>query len=284
MELGEAESRIRALPLLAGLTEGVKSSAAGVFLDVSDLLRYDDGEALIHGGYLSFDTGYVLIDGAVAVESPAGEPIEVKAPALLGEMAQFRAADVRSATVRAKGTAHALQFFWEDLYARADEVMPEKERAAFRAAVEAQVWERFQFKNVTNIGLFADLDGDLKQRVCLPFPSISERHAIKGVDTLFSQGSRSDGSGYLVVSGSIKLFRKDRSEKTVNAPDLVGIFPANTDRGVEWTATAMANGEAEVLKFSWEQYTKELTRRLSREEFQALKASIKNNASKHFWH
>ncbi len=284
MEAELAESKIVQLPLLQSLDAAVRASVAKVFLDVSDMLSYPEGEVLIHGGYLSFDTGFVLLDGTAVLEGGKSDGIELNGPALLGEMAQFRSADVRSASVRSKAGAVALQFYWGDLYTRAKECMSADALLAFQTAIERVVWERFEFKNILELGMFADLSPEIRLRASLAFPSITERLSIKGVDTLFNQNTRCNGSGYLVVKGSLKLFRSDKNEKEVVAPDIIGIFPNKADRGTDWTATAMANGEAEVLKFSWETYTQELTRRLKRDEQAALVASIKNNAKRHFWH
>jgi hypothetical protein len=82
----------------------------------------------------------------------------------------------------------------------------------------------------------------------------------------------------------VKLFRKDGGEKMTEAPDIIGIFPNKGDKGTEWTATAMASGEADVLKFSWDHYTDQILKRLSMDEQKAFVASLKNNAKKHFWH
>ena len=284
MEAEQAESKIVQLPLLQPLDAAVRANVAKVFLDVSDMFLYPEGEVLIHGGYLSFDTGFVLLDGAAVLEGGKSDGVELSGPALLGEMAQFRAADVRSATVRSKAGAVALQFYWSDLYTRAKECMSGDALASFQDAIERVVWERFEFKNILDIGMFADLTPEIRLRASLAFPSITERLNIKGVDTLFNQNTRCNGSGFLLVKGSLKLFRSDKSEKELNAPDIIGIFPNKSDRGTDWSATAMANGEAEVLKFSWETYTQELTRRLKREEQTALVASIKNNGKRHVWH
>lgn len=284
MDVDTAAKQIASLDFLSSLNEQTRSDVAGVFLNVSDVFHYEDGEALINAGYLSFDTGYVLVDGKAAIEFTDRDPIEISAPALLGEMAQFRSADMRSATVRAKGSAVAAQFYWEDLYESAEQQLADNEHEAFRDAVERQIWQRFEFKEILNLPLFSGLSGPLRLRVCLPFPSIAERIRLKEVDTLFNEGSLCKATGYILVRGKLKLFRKASGEKIINSPDIVGIFPNKGEKGVEWTATAMASGEAELLKFSWDHYTDQLVKRLSRDDRKAFVDSLKANAAKHFWH
>ena len=283
METATAIQRIAELELFSKLTQETRNQVAEVFLNVSDLLQYEDGEPLINLGYLSFDTGYVLVDGRVVVEASEKERINITAPALLGEMAQFRTFDVRSATVRAQGGAVAAQFYWEDLYRAAERELSEEAHRAFRNAVERQTWDRFEFKEIMDLPLFADLPEELRLRVCLPIPSFAERIRLKEIDTLFSQGSPCKGFGYLLVCGKIKLLRKDVGERPISAPDLIGIFPNKGDKGKEWSATAMADGEADILRFSWDHYSDQLVKRLTREEQLALVASIKKNGAKHFW-
>lgn len=284
MEVAEIQEQVKNLSLFADLNESDRGLIADIFTDVSDVYRYGDGEALIHVDYLSFDTGFLLAKGSASVENGRGDPIVINSPALLGEMSQFRVGDLRSATVRSQDECIALQFFWADLYAHAEEKLPGAVYSRFRQSIEHQVWDRFQFKNLTELHMFAGLDEGLRVRVCQPFSTLSERLKLANVDILFNQGSLCQATGYLVVSGSLKLYKKEKGEKIIQVPDIVGVFPGKSEKGAEWTATAMANGEAELLKFSWDQYSAELVRRLTREEQHAYVASIKEHGAKHFWH
>jgi hypothetical protein len=284
MNAADAQQKVGQLPLLEGLADDVRSQVGSALVEVSDMYRYADNEILIHAGYLSFDTGFALIEGGVEIDSVDGQNIAISSPALLGEMSQFKAGDRRSATVRAKGVCIALQFSWADLYTHAEEVMPADTIRVFKEAVEIQVWERFQYKNLVDLGMLVGLHDDLKQKVCRPFPSITERQHLQGVDILFNEGGRCQTTGYLLVEGSIKLFRKNQNEMIVQSPNIIGIFPGKGEEGTEWSATAMPNGEAELLQFSWQQYSDELVAHLTREEQQDFVGSIKTNAKKHFWH
>lgn len=284
MDAAAAASRIADLELLKALPDDARSQTAEVFLDVSDVLAYEDGESLITEGFLSFGTGYALVDGVAVVELANSDYVELTAPTLLGEMAQFRAADMRSATVRAKGRAVAAQFYWDDLYRAAEVTLPDAVHQQFRQAVEKQMWERFQHKNITQIALLSGIPDDVRERVCMPLPSLSDQISLGETDTLFSEGANCKRTGYLLVVGKLRLFRKDKSEKIIEAPDIVGVFPNKSEKSQEWSATAMAQGSAEVLKFSWEQYSDQLVRRLSRDEQETYINSLRDNRSKHFLH
>jgi len=284
MDPSTVAQRISELPLMKELPADARKQVAEVFLEVADVLRYEDGEPLITEGYLSFLTGYVLVDGKANVEPPDRDPIEVSAPAMFGEMAQFRTSDMRSATVRAKGSAIAAQFYWEDLYRVAEEKLSKEAHRAFRDAVERQIWERFEFKEIVNLPLWSDLPEEIRLKVCMPFPSIAECVRLQEIDTLFNQGTVCKGTGYLLVRGKLKLFRKGEGEKIIDTPNIAGIFPNKSDKITEWTATAMASGQAELLKFSWDKYIAVILKVLSRDEQVAFVASVKKNVSKHFRH
>lgn len=283
MDTTAIDAKVRALPLLDGMDASAKPLVAAAIRGVSNVLRYDEDDTLIQEGHLSFGTGYLLVDGAVSIELDPN-PVDLTAPALLGEMAQFKAMDLRNANVRAKNEVTALQFYWDDLYESAAKTLPPEAMTQFRDALERQVWERFPYKNIVDLPLFGDLTLDLKSRVCRPFTSISERIALKPVEALFNQGAKCKMTGFLLVGGKLRLMRRHEHELILAAPNILGIFPGKNENGKEWTATAMAEGDAEVLKFSWERYTRELTSRFSRDEQNQIIGSFKNNAKKHFWH
>jgi hypothetical protein len=284
MNATTAQDKVSRLPVFEGLSDEIRSQVGNALVDVSDMYRYSDNETLIHEGYLAFDTGFVLLEGSAEVENERGPATSVPSPALLGEMSQFTAGDRRSATIHAKGVCVALQFSWGDLYAHVKDLMSPENIRIFQDAVEKQVWNRFEHKEILNIGMLADLNPQLKEKVCRPFPSISERHHIAGVDILFNAGGRCQSIGYLLVAGQIKIFRQYHNETIVSAPNIIGIFPRKGEKGTEWSATAMPVGEAEVLQFSWDEYSDALVDRLTREEQMAFIGSIKANQNKHFWH
>ncbi len=281
----DAKPHLTQLPLLARMSPEAKDKIAQLFLDTSDNNTYEDGEALMSAGYLSFDTGYVLWEGHVAIESESGETVaEVAAPATMGEMSQFSSGDTRNATVRAIGEAHALRFSWEDLYAEAQESLSKEENAAFRGALEELVWDRFPEKSILSLAMFNDLSDATKTQVCIPLPWITEVVNLKPNETLFKEGVSCNETGFLLLDGALNLARTGKGEKIVASPDIVGIFPAKSEEPPKWSATAIAIEPARILQFSWGQYTRRLAKRLSKDDQKALIQSIKNNASKHFWH
>lgn len=283
--MGQQEdlAKVAGLSLLDAMPGETKQRAAQLFLDVGEHWDLADGEALLHEGYLSFESGYVLIEGSVEIVRSGGSPIVIAAPALLGEMSQFKSGDTRSATVRAKGTATVLQFPWDDLYARMKERLSKEEQRMFMDAMERLVWERFDRLSLMDLDMFSDLNQELKRKVCLVFPWITEVVICKDEQILFEEGGHCGSKGHLLTQGAIRLTTSGGRSKVYEAPNIIGVMPKH-EPGLQWTAAATAQGEVEVLIFSWQNYTARMEERLSHDERNALVNSIRAHAREHFWH
>lgn len=284
MSSESARAGLVELPVFQSIPEESRSRIAQVFYDVSEDIGYDEGDVIIHEGYLSFDTGYVLYEGEAIVEPSNGDPVDVSAPIMVGEMSQFSAGDTRTATVRAKEGVRALGFSWDDLYQEAEQQLSDEDYDALRKSVEMLVWKRFPYRQITELGLFADLPDPLKDRVCSPLPGITEAMRLETGDTLFREDTLCKAMGYLLLNGKMKLIRAGKGEKPVEGLDIIGVFPSKSDKQYKWSATCVAAGDVELLCFSWDKYTSLLGRRLSKEERKQLVESMKNNAKMHFWH
>jgi len=224
---------------------------------------------------------------ALVLRNPGKEQraiaLELEAPMLLGEMSQFIQDDSRTATVRVASDASFLKFSWDDLYARAGAELSKEENAAFIQAIEKVVWDRYDLKGLMDLAFLSELSDDLKVRVCLPFPWISKRVKLANNEPLFESAARCKARGYLLIRGRISLIWIGAEEKVVAAPNIIGIMPNNKPERI-WSASARANGEAELLAFSWIEYGAKLEERLSNKEMKQFFDSLKNNAKRHFWH
>lgn len=271
------------LTLLREMPDQAKANVARVLLEVSEEFDLEDGEALMKEDYMAFDSGYVLVQGTVEIEKEGRQLSEVTAPAVLGEMSQFKAGDTRTATVRAKGAGVALYFRWEDFNARAKEMLSEAERRMLRDGIERLVWDRFACQGLLDLPLFRGMSEQLRHKVCIIFPWIVEPANYAPEDIVFREGEHCQSTGYLVTKGALKLAKSRGTEKRFEAPNLVGIMP-KYEPGLTWRATAIAQNNVEAFTFSWKTYTGKLQERLTAEEQRQMVDSMKQNASEHFWH
>ena len=279
----DAVQQLVELSLLEAMPAEGKSHVAEVFLEISERRDLADGEELVHEGYLGFESGFVLVEGTVAIVKGGEQLSEVSAPALLGEMSQFKTGDTRTATVRAIGAVSALHFHWDDFYEEVQQGLCESERTLLMDALEQLVWKRFSQDGLLTVGLFRDLSAALRLKVCIVFPWIAERVSVKKGEAVFEREERCKSIGYLLTKGSIRLVREDGREWVVKAPNIVGVMPRH-EPSQQWTATATPSEDAEMLGFSWQQYMERLQERLSHEEQRQLVDSMKAHASEHFWH
>lgn len=281
METGEQLAILKTLPVLGRVPEENREQIVRIIQDLADIDDYAEGESLMHEGHLAFETGYVVLKGTVEVKREGLESVTLSAPVLLGEMSQFIDGDRRTATVHAKGDVTALNFPWDEFHEQIKEQLSDRVHRSFIDALERVVWERFDLKDILDLALFKDLDENLRLDVCLPFPWITERRLIADGDILFKQGDRCQAQGFLITHGTISLTRSEGGEKSVKAPDIIGVIPAPKP-DMKWSATAQAKGDVEVLRFSWELYIDKLNERLTKEEKTVLIQSMKAHSSKHF--
>jgi CRP-like cAMP-binding protein len=271
------------LPLLQSMPDQNKARIAALLSEVSERVTVPDGEALLYQGWLGGEAGYILVRGRVRVSKTNGDEISVPAPALLGEMHQFNPVSQRTATVSAKGEATLLKFAWQQLYAQARQQLSEAEQGMLMDGIERIVWERFDRETLIDLALFRSIPERLRLRVCLPLQWIVQHLTYSHGETLFEREDLCGGTGYVLLQGNIQLAKPNYPAQAVNAPDLVGVMP-DFDPGLRWTVTATAQGDVEVLRFSWQEYAALLDRRLSESELSLFRNAINEGAREHLAH
>ncbi|MBM3289521.1 MAG: hypothetical protein FJY92_05160 [Candidatus Hydrogenedentes bacterium] len=281
MNDAERAQRLHGLPLLRPLPDDARARAASVIARVAVETVFTDGEALIKQRALGGRDGYVLIDGQVAIEKETGGPIVVDAPALLGEMLQFNPRAQRTADVRARGAVIALKFAWQDFYAEAKRSLSDAEQGQLMEAIERSAWERFGGGAVLDLPLFDGLPESLKLRASLSMQWIVQHQVVADGERLFAQGDLCGATGLVIVHGAVRLVTTNFPPRVVEAPGLVGVMP-RFEPGLLWSATAVAQGETHVLRFSWQEYMALIERRLSTAELKQFIQALDTNSPRHF--
>lgn len=283
MNDSELADTLRKLPLLQSFSEDAKTRVAAVILRVSTIENVADGEPLIKQRTLGGHDGYVLLQGEVVVEKEASGPIVVKAPALLGEMLQFNPRAQRTATVRAHGHAATLRFSWEEFYSQARQILPESEQSLLMEAIERGVWERFGSDTIIDLALFNGLSDRLKLTASLVLQWMVQHVTLADNQKLFAQDDLCGATGFVLVDGAIQLARTNYPPRIESAPAIIGVMP-RFDHTLKWSATATAKGDAQLLRFSWQEFMVTLARRLTQEESDQFAKVLDANADAHFVH
>lgn len=112
--MSDYTSKIESVPLLKGLSDGIRNNASLILGAISDECTMAKGETLYREGEDGDNTGSILVTGSVEVTHGDSEPMIVNAPDILGEMQQLNDTGQRLATVRIHEPATLLTFSWHN--------------------------------------------------------------------------------------------------------------------------------------------------------------------------
>ncbi len=283
MDKAQAREQVLQMPLLSAMGDGSRGQAADILLAISEELELAHGDLLMHEGALGGMAGYILLEGAVVVAREGASPITLDAPALVGEMQQFNPQAQRTATVTAKGPGMALKFIWQQLYTQAREQLAEAEQALLIDGIERCVWERFHADAVVDLALFRELPDQLKLRASLLLLWNAHPLSLKEGELLFKEGDQCGAVGYLLLDGAVGLSVAGQVRHVVKAPDLIGLLP-DFDPEMVWSATALAQSKAELLKFSWQNFMAMLRQRMPGQAQKQFLAACQQATRYHFGH
>ncbi len=135
---------IAEVPLLGKLHPELRKKLADILADIGTARILEAGETLYEKGAEDPITGAVVVEGTLEALPDGGEPIEVSAPELVGEMQQFDPYGRRTATLKAKERAAVLEFPWHDFVARILEHpgISQDDQASIKSAFESYVGDR----------------------------------------------------------------------------------------------------------------------------------------------
>lgn len=283
MERGDLLRRLERLPLLRYVSEALRPRVAEALLDISREVVLERGDILMRQGEIGGETGFVLVEGEVNVERGDDRPLVVPGPALLGEMYQFNPHAQRTATVRAQTGAIAVRFSWPGFYKEAKARFSDAEQAEIVDALERCILERFDRSMLLDLALFRGLSDDLKLRICLLLQWVTQAIILQDGQVLFHQGGMCGGEGFLLTHGQLELRKAGQLFDIRKAPDLLGVLP-EFDPDLRWTASAVARGPVEALKFSWLEFNALFGQRATPESRERLLEAVRNNAAAHFLH
>jgi CRP-like cAMP-binding protein len=281
MEQAIMVQTLGSLSLFQSVKEDTRTRLAELFLRVGEAVMVSPGDALLHQGDLGGETGFILLRGEVSVEPMDAAPTTISAPALLGEIQQFNPRAQRTATVRASGPVEALKFAWQTLYAKASEALSPQEQHLLMDALERSVCERLACETLADFPILRNLPDALRVRVALALHWVAQHVTLADGSTLFQQDGLCGAAGYLLTHGRIEIRIAGQYSQTIAAPNILGVLP-EFDPDQRWTATATAQGDVELLKFNWLNYTAMLQRRLSSAEQETFGKAITASAGECF--
>ncbi|MBI2431728.1 MAG: cyclic nucleotide-binding domain-containing protein [Candidatus Hydrogenedentes bacterium] len=272
---------IASLPFVKGLPAHMHHGLARLLARLSEAMECGPDDVIIREGEIGGASGYILLDGSVQVAREGKPPVQVRAPALFGEMHQFNPHAARTATIATVDRARLLVFPWRDLYEESREIFTEGEQQLLLEGLERLVWQRVDRGGLWDLSLFDSLPDALRVKAGILLLWVGQSKCLKAGEILFEQDSLCGNTGFLLLRGKLALTAGNHAMSGFTAPDVLGVQPAFAPER-RWTATARALSEVEVLSFSWLDYLKRLQNRLPSQDFRAVVQSVETQAGKHF--
>lgn len=125
--------------------------------------------------------------------------------------------------------------------------------------------------------LVSRLPDDMRQRFVMILLWLSDTREVSREEKLFEQGDSDSDDGCLILEGMVRVKTESASNKTIEAPDILGevqLFTPNRQR----TATVEVVVGGIVLTFSWHALAKTAREYFSDDEFTELKRVITESA------
>lgn len=133
---------------------------------------------------------------------------------------------------------------------------------------------------LAGLSLLLDLPSTARHEVLSMLLEIGKREIVSEGETIFSEGDTAGDTGYVLLSGSVKV-EKSYSESTICfAPALIGEAKQFVP-GSARTATVRALDDLDVLRFDWNRFHGESERRLDEHDLNVLGKALLGYAWTH---
>jgi len=142
MELQEIRERIEDTSLVQSLPAAMSQRFVAALLGIAETQSVSRQHKLFKLGEKNTDTGCVILEGMVKVETESGDVKHIEAPDILGEVQLFTPGGKRTATVEVVVGGAVLLFPWKKLGDAAKAEFTEEEFEKLKAAITKSAWRR----------------------------------------------------------------------------------------------------------------------------------------------
>ncbi|HOE65938.1 MAG TPA: cyclic nucleotide-binding domain-containing protein [Candidatus Hydrogenedentes bacterium] len=124
-----------------------------------------------------------------------------------------------------------------------------------------------------NLSLLQRIPGDARERVATLLHRVSTPIAVPDGEILLLQGNVGGDMGFVLLRGAVEIDREGTSPIAVSAPALLGEM-LQFNPSAQRTATVRVAGDAECLRFPWQDFYAQARRDLSEAEQDMLMDSM----------
>jgi CRP-like cAMP-binding protein len=142
MDLHTMRQRLSAVPVLQTLPSDIHMRACIALWWRGELRELTEGEVLYMQEDTDANTGCVLLEGTVAITRDNRDPIDVKAPEILGELMQFDEEAARTATVMATEPSVVLTFSWHDFVILCGQLLDRDDQVLLKQRLTEMAYKR----------------------------------------------------------------------------------------------------------------------------------------------
>ena len=143
MQSAQVRDNVRKLRFMPDLPADLREKIADILLRISEPRSLPAAAVFIHEDEHVDNKGYILVEGAVAIQRSEHPDMACDAPELIGEMQQFNPAQTRTATVAASMPSTVLRFQWDEFWSAAKQELTSEEVETVRKTLEMHAWEHF---------------------------------------------------------------------------------------------------------------------------------------------
>ncbi len=124
-----------------------------------------------------------------------------------------------------------------------------------------------------DLPLLQRIPGDARERVATLLHRVSTRIAVSDGEILLLQGNVGGDMGFVLLRGAVEIDREETAPIAVSAPALLGEM-LQFNPSAQRTATVRVAGDAECLRFPWQDFYAQARRDLSEAEQDMLMDSM----------
>ncbi len=134
---------------------------------------------------------------------------------------------------------------------------------------------------IVSMSALGPLNTGLRSKVADILMEIGKPLRVAATRTLFKAGDASDDHGYLLIEGELTIEKEGNPGLTAFAPDLIGEM-AQLNPTRQRTATVTAATDLLVIRFTWGDFMRAATAKLTEADLTQFTAAMQEHAWRHF--
>ena len=134
---------------------------------------------------------------------------------------------------------------------------------------------------ILKLETMAKLSEEVREKVANIIIMVAKLRSVPKGSTWIREGEHSENKGYILLRGTIDIYKADHPVLKCDAPELLGEIMQFNPSHLR-TATVRASSDCIVLRFIWDDFWEAAERFLAANEQKELKGAVEGCAWRHF--